>query len=370
VSRPARRFLLALVLGTLAVLGVVIFRLGPGLLLAAVLAVVLWPARQWLTARFRGRRGPAASLLVFGVTTLIIAPVAALSAFVVREATEAVGYIISTVESEGVEGLLERLPGPLARLGETALGLLPKDVAGQGAPAIGAVVTATGSMLFQTVMMLIALFFFLTSGEECLAFLDRASPLKQGQTRELLAEVKKVSSSLFVSVIGTAAVQAGAALTGYLIARVPHPLFFTAVTFILAMVPVVGAAAVGLVAAGLLFLTGHPWAALFLAVWSVVVVGLIDNLVKPLLVKGGSQLDGAVVFFALVGGVAAFGGIGLLVAPLTVALFLAALRMRLRTSPPRRTLTDRHGARREGSSSRPRREGRERLHPPPSPLPR
>jgi predicted PurR-regulated permease PerM len=73
--------------------------------------------------------------------------------------------------------------------------------------------------------------------------------------------------------------------------------------------------------------TGHPYMGLFLAVWGTVAVGLIDNIVKPFLIKGDLEMGGAVVFFALIGGIGAFGMVGLLVGPLAVAAFLTLLRM-------------------------------------------
>jgi predicted PurR-regulated permease PerM len=184
-------------------------------------------------------------------------------------------------------------------------------------------------------MMLIALFFLLVGGDEMLVWLDSVSPMRRGQTRELLAEFKKVSYAVVISTVITAAVQSIVALVGYLIAQVPHAFFFTALTFFVALVPVLGAASVCLVAALLLFATGHPYMAAFLAVWGVVVVGLVDNVVKPYLIKGDVEMHGAVVFFALVGGIAAFGMVGLVIGPLAVALFLALLRMYRRDYLPR-----------------------------------
>jgi predicted PurR-regulated permease PerM len=67
----------------------------------------------------------------------------------------------------------------------------------------------------------------------------------------------------------------------------------------------------------------------------VVVVGLIDNVVKPYLIKDGIDMGGAVVFFALVGGISAFGMVGLVVGPLAVAAFLSLLRMYQRDFKPR-----------------------------------
>jgi predicted PurR-regulated permease PerM len=136
-----------------------------------------------------------------------------------------------------------------------------------------------------------------------------------------------VSYAVIMSTLITAAVQAAAALLGYFIARVPRPFFFAIATFFVAFIPAVGAASVCIAAALLLYLTGHPYGAIFLAIWGVLVVGLVDNVIKPLLIKGGMQMHEAVVFFALIGGLAVFGTIGLLLGPLVVALFLALLRI-------------------------------------------
>jgi Predicted permease len=84
----------------------------------------------------------------------------------------------------------------------------------------------------------------LLDGDRLIAWIDDMSPLKHGRTRELLAEFKRVSYAVILSTIITAAVQALVALVGYLIARVPHVLFFTGATFIVAFVPALGAGTV------------------------------------------------------------------------------------------------------------------------------
>ncbi|MEO7734950.1 MAG: AI-2E family transporter, partial [Kofleriaceae bacterium] len=201
---------------------------------------------------------------------------------------------------------------------------------------VSASVVATGSVLFHGALMLIALFLSLTHGAELVSWLDSVSPLAPGQTRELLATLKRVSFSIVVSTIATAAVQALAALLGFYIAHVPSPIFFASVTFISAFVPAVGAAVVSLVAAVLLYVTGHPYMAIFLAVWGVVVVGLVDNVIKPLLIKRGMEIHGGVVLFSLLGGLATFGAIGLLVGPLAVSMFLSLLSIYHRDFSPQK----------------------------------
>lgn len=333
--------LFALLMGSLVLVALVLRPLAVALFLAIVIAGALHPWHKRLGAALR-RPKVAAGLLTLGVFLVIVGPLFALSAFVVKEGAEAMRYVSDTVRSEGVEGLVSRLPGPLENTARKALERIPiaqdggvdatvqQQVSargGQAAAAFGAAVAATGSLVFQTVMMLIALFFLLTHGEGALRWVDDASPLRRGQTRELMAEFRKVSVAVMRSSFLTAGIQALAALGGYVIARVPHPLFFGAITFAFALIPAIGAAAVCLLAAGLLLVTGHTVAAIFLAAWGLVVVGLADNVVKPLLIRGGVEMNGAVVFFSLIGGLAAFGTVGLLIGPLSVALFIAILRI-------------------------------------------
>lgn len=333
----ARRFLIALLIGSLALVAFTAWPIAEALFLAGVLAVALAPLQGRLARRLGERRKLSAGILVVVLFLLVIGPVIAMSAYMVKEMTEGARFILETVRGEGVTGLIERLPAPLNRLAGQLqarfgdLGPLLQEQAGaqtgRAASAVSAALAATGTLAFQMAMMLIALFFLLVDGKRLLAWVLEASPLRRRQTQELVAEFSKVSFAVLVSTAVTAAVQAAVALVGYLIAGVPYTLFFTGVTFFFALIPAIGAAVICLFAAFILLATGHPYAAGFLAVWGVVAVGLVDNVVKPYLIKGDIEMHGAVVFFALIGGIAAFGMIGLLLGPLAVALFLAILRI-------------------------------------------
>jgi predicted PurR-regulated permease PerM len=350
----ARRFIVALLLGTLALVAIIVLRLGSGLLLAAVGAVILWPLQQRLARRLKGRKGIAASLLVFAVVALVLTPVITLSAVLVREVIGGVRFVSKIIESDGVLGLVERLPGPLEHFVTGLLKRLPNDPgatledainqlvgqqSGAAAAAVGGALAATGSVLFQALVLIVALFVFLTNGDELVDWLNAASPLSPAQTRELFIEFKKTSFSVFVASAATGAVQTALAIVGYFVCQVPNVVFFGALTFVMSFVPGVGAGGVVFVTAGLMFFNGHKWFALLLATWGVV-VGLIDNVIRPwLMKKGHGSSNGAVVLFSLVGGVAAFGAIGLIVGPLAVALFLALLRIYRRdvvAAPPPR----------------------------------
>jgi predicted PurR-regulated permease PerM len=340
-ERVARRFFTVLLVLSIVLVALVARPLATALFLAAVLAGSLWPLQQRLARALGRRRSLAAVLMTLGVVVLILGPLVAFSTYLVKEIAEAVKFISDTYRSAGPDGLRALLPDTLERALSSVLdwisqqagvsfGTVQRQVTAQSGKAVAAMsaaVSATGSLLFQGTMMVIALYFFLVQGDEVVAWLDRIAPLRPGQTRELMAEFKKVTYAVIVSTVITAGVQAAAAMIGYLIARVPNPVFFGGLTFLIAFIPAIGAASVCLAAALLLFATGHRGAALFLAIWGVVVVGLVDNVVKPYLIKAGMELRGAVVFFALIGGLGAFGTVGLLIGPLVVAAFLALTRM-------------------------------------------
>ena len=343
-EQPLPRFFLALMIVATLLLGLVIMPVVTELLLAAVFAGVLWPVQQWLSRRLRGKRGIAAGVITFAVIVLLLGPVAMMVTFVIRDGADGVRFVSDTVHSNDVAALVAYLPANARDVVGEAIERMPRDLnellehvgghSGEAASTVGKAFVATGSLAFHTVLMLIALFFLLVRGHELVGWLDSVSPLRRGRTLELLATFRKVSFAVIASAAITAAVQAVAAMIGFLIARVPSPLFFALVTFFLAFVPAIGAAVVCLFAALLLLVTGHPYMAAFLAVWGLVVVGLVDNLVKPLLIRRGLEIHGAIVFFSLIGGLSTFGAIGLLVGPLLVALFLAVLRIYHRDYTP------------------------------------
>ncbi len=325
------RFFQLLMVAATVLLAAVIYPIARELFLAAVLAGVLWRPQLWLTRHLRGRSALAAGVLTAVVAVTIVGPVATLTAFAVRDGEDALKFVSTTAASPDLARLVARLPEGARDVVNDGIERIPSSL-GEAASLLGAansqaVASAGASIALHGLFMLIALFSMLVAGDKLVDWLDSASPLRHGRSRDLLIEFKDVAYSVMVSTFITCAVQALAAMAGYLITRVPNPLFFTLATFFFAFIPAIGAGVVCLLAAGLLLLTGHPYMAIFLAVWGTVIVGLADNVVRPLLIRRGMNLHGTVVFFALIGGIYAFGAIGLLLGPLAVAFFLSLVRM-------------------------------------------
>jgi len=327
-----------LVLTALVLMAVITAPFASALFVAAVFAAALNPWCERLSARLRGRRGLAAGILTAAVVLLIIAPLVSSAVVIAGEVAGGVTYVRDTLKSEGVEGFVNDLPAPAQRAARAVLARIPEETldpsqiswvkSGQAAASrVGGVLSATGDILIQTVFMLIGFYFLLIDGERLVAWVDESVPLPPGQTLELLGEFRNVSGAVLISSVLTSGIQALMAMVGYLIAKAPHPLFFTLLTFVIAFVPAAGAGLVVLFVAALVYFSGREGAAIFLVLWGVLAVGLADNILKPILMKGRVPIHGAVIFFALLGGLQAFGIVGLVAGPLIVAFFLAVVRI-------------------------------------------
>jgi predicted PurR-regulated permease PerM len=310
------------------------------LLVGAVLAGALSPLYESAVGRLGGRRSFGAGLFTAATVILILIPIALLAIIAVREATQAVGLVRDTIASEGLSGLIAQAPDPIEGWLRRLMKLLPTEVdrtASQvgagGRWALGALSGALGVLAgfgLRFVLMLITLFFLLRDGPALVDWFVGATPLAPERAREMMREFRLVARSVLVANFITAAAQAAVATIGFAIARAPGPIFFGLLSLFSSLIPSVGTALVTFPVAGLMLLLGHPWSALFLAVWAALAVGLVDNLLRPMLIRGQGQLNGALVFFSLIGAMSAFGAEGLFLGPLALAFFLAVVRTRRR----------------------------------------
>lgn len=327
------------VLATLALLltAVMVRPFASALFVAAVFAAALSPPTERLGRLLGGRRSLAAALMTLLFVLAVVGPVATLAAVMVKQITEGLRWARQALQSRGLEGLVASLPqflqDPATRfLGEIPHGaeeiqaLLEREGA-RAAAALGSLLSATGSALLQTGIFLVAFFFLLVDGRRLVQWAKEAVPLKPGQLAELLEDFRRVTVSVLASTLATAGAQAALALVGYLVAGVPNAVFFGLVTFVVALVPIGLATFVVILLAVLKIATGHLGAGIFLAAWAVGVVAMIDNLVKPILMQRGLAIHPVIIFFAFIGGLAAFGPTGLLLGPLAVAFLVAVVRL-------------------------------------------
>jgi predicted PurR-regulated permease PerM len=181
---------------------------------------------------------------------------------------------------------------------------------------------ASGSLdtVVGALVTLFFLFYFLRDHRRFVRAIARLSPLAPPETCRLLRDAR---DAIRATVYGTLAVAALQGTLGGLMfwwLGLPAPLLWGVVMTVLSILPIVGAPLVWIPAAAYLALTGHVGSAAILAAWGTLVIGLVDNLLKPLLVKRGLHAHAAVVFVAVLGGVYAFGASGVVLGPVVVAV--------------------------------------------------
>jgi predicted PurR-regulated permease PerM len=158
-------------------------------------------------------------------------------------------------------------------------------------------------------------------------YLQRAAPLPSKQVTFILGEARNGLSAVFVGQILTSMIQGALGGVGFLIAGLPGAIIWAAVMAVLSLLPIIGAFAVWIPAAIFLFATGQIWQAGFLVVWGVVVVGQVDNFLRPKLIGDRADIHPIFVLIGVLGGVAAFGFIGLFLGPLIVGVTLSILKV-------------------------------------------
>jgi len=166
-------------------------------------------------------------------------------------------------------------------------------------------------------------FFYYRDGHRVADVIGRISGRISGEMSiEVLDIIVGTTRSVFIGIVGTAAAQAIAAFIGFLIAGVPGAFLLSVGTFVLSVVPM-GPVLLWGGAAVWLYLQGETGWAIFMVVWGAVIISSIDNFVKPLLIARGSTLSLALIFLGVLGGVIAFGFIGVILGPVLLALGIA-----------------------------------------------
>ena len=304
----------ALVVATLAIL----WPFAPWILVAIWSSALLRHAHSWLTLHV-GRRPRLAALITTLGVLLIAAPAVVLLASLTDDAVALVRRAIAT---DSVQNLLHTLAGQNGD--HAASGNLVGLAVGQGARAWAIAQQVAGTAAHVVIGLVIAiggLYGLLVDGDRWYAWLEQHAPLAKPSLRRIADAVTETGRGLFFGILGAGFAQALVATALYLALDIPQPIVLGLLTLACSIIPAVGTAIVWLPIAIALAVSGRDTAALVLAAGGVVVIGTIDNLVRPYLArKGRLQLPTFVVALAMFGGVASLGARGIILGPLVLRL--------------------------------------------------
>jgi predicted PurR-regulated permease PerM len=332
-------------LAAAAVLAFALYRilepfLGP-ILWSLLLAFLLAPVNRRLRQALGGRAGTAAAVLTLAMTLLGLIPAALLATVFARQAADLVGrlqeaavrYQIAQARDILRIPLLDRAVGWVVEVAGVTHGQIEGWIVGGGTAFLQTLIALTGTAFAGAlnafvglVLTLFLLFFFVRDGEALVRTLLTLVPLDHRRKAHLVEHLAAVTRAVVLGTLITSLAQG--ALVGVALALVglPSPVVFGVLAAVASLIPLVGTALVWVPAAGVLLVQGRWVAAIFMAVWGIVIVGTADNVIRPRVVSGVAQISTLPVFLGLAGGAVAFGAIGLFLGPVIVALVIALVR--------------------------------------------
>ncbi len=313
------------------------------ILSAVMLTLVLFPLRQLVERRLHQLTAAALTTTVLAMVTIVV-PVTVLTLLVMQEATTAVPVVrewLAAQQRTGLELTEEQVPALAAKFWNAlssyaaVIELNLHDVVFEAIQNVGKRATlASASMLrgffffmFQVVIFTFALFFFLRDGPSIIKSLLDLVPMEGASKALVLESLNRTLVAMVRGTVVTASAQGAMTGIGLAIFGAPFPILLGFAATFLAVVPFVGAALVWAPAAIYLFLTDHPAAAIGLAVWGLLFVGLVDNILRPMVVGEHSRLPITLLFLGVLGGIQVYGLIGGLISPLLIACVFAFARI-------------------------------------------
>jgi predicted PurR-regulated permease PerM len=298
---------------------------------AVVLAIVLDPIRVRLVPRLGPTR--TAIVLTLGVVVLLVIPVAFVGTALIQQGGPAVSYLEEQLRSGGgaaswlhqawdwARARVPFLPPEQDAIASVtaSIGKAAQFVAGQA----GGLLKGAANFLFTLVITLAVLFFMIRDAPVFARGLRRVLPFGAEQNERLLLITSDLVSASVTATLTIAAVQGVVGGVTFALLGIPAAVLWGTMIAIFALLPLVGAALVWVPAAIWLALSGSLVRGIVLAAVGVLVLGNVDNVVRPLLLAGKSQMNTLVLIISLMGGVSAFGFIGIVVGPLVAALLTA-----------------------------------------------
>lgn len=303
---------------------------------AAILAVIFYKTKEWIRRRATGNRNGLASLLTLLLICLIVfTPLAVILSSLVNEFNVVYRNLQEDNTSMSVvfADVIRHLPSwgqqLLADYDLDDVGEIQRKLSAavmQGSQFLAGSALAISKNTFSLAVgfgvMLYLLFFLLKDGSHLVALIMRAIPLENRVKYRLIARFAAVARATVKGTVVVAVIQGFLGGVAFWFLGIQGSLLWGALMAFFSLVPAVGTALVWVPAAIYLFAVGALWKAIALVVWFVVVVGLVDNILRPILVGKDIKMPDYLILIATLGGLTVYGINGFVTGPLIAALFV------------------------------------------------
>ncbi len=313
---------------------------------ALVLVIVFYPIHKRIEARTKSP-GWSAALSCLLVITTILVPLTLITLAVVREVSGAAQNLQTSIvaildpnspitgrflrwldqyvgidQLRSQEFIAERLK---TLRSEEFIAERLKTMSGSIANRTLGLVGGVLGVVVETFFVIFTMYYLFRDGDRLKAGLRSALPLDETKSSEIFLRTSEVIGASVYSVLVIATIQGALGGFAFWLLGLPSPLLWGVVMIFLSMIPMAGAFVVWVPAALYLAITGHWGKALILVAWGTVVIGTVDNFLRPKLVGEKTRLHELLIFFSVLGGLQVFGVLGLVIGPVVVAISLALL---------------------------------------------
>jgi predicted PurR-regulated permease PerM len=309
---------------------------------AAVIVIATYPVYRRLFRLFPKKPTISAVIMTALVFLIIVIPATLLVGTLVKEVTHAQQVISEWSNTQPAVTLDRVLNHPwvapvVAQLQNLvkASNMDLKAAAIQGArrltsfllDALRGAFMQAAFFLFQLILIVISLFFLYRDGSRLTEAFLSTLPLPENRKAHIHGTVESLVSAVVIGVLVTATLQGLLSGLGYWFVGLPSPALLGTLSAICALIPIVGSAVIWIPAVAYLLISGDRVYGLVLLGWCILVVGAVDNFLRPLLISGRSGLSFTLMALGGIGGLAAFGFFGLVAGPLIIAVFMLVLEM-------------------------------------------
>lgn len=302
------------------------------ILLAAIFSGLSYPVYQWLLGRFHGRAPLAAIATLVLLLALVIAPLLAVLGAGANEALRVAATIQPRIEQlvdqpGEFERQLHALPGyeriaPYrAQILVTASDLLGSTSAFLFS-ALSATTRATAVFIFQFVVLLYTMFYFLTGGPGLLQTVLAYLPLTEADKQRMLGKFLSVTRATLKGTVLIGMTQGVIGGLAFWAVGIEGATFWGTVMTVLAIVPGIGSALIWGPASVILIAIGEIWRGIALFAFCALILESVDNVLRPRLVGHDTRMHELLIFFSTLGGLLLFGAMGFILGPILAALFV------------------------------------------------
>lgn len=316
------------------------------ILLAIILSFVVHPVHVKIEKAVRDRKNLAAFITCFLLTIVVVIPLTFVTIALIHQGVTSFNAIYDWIAQGKYKVLMDhptvtglftwanaKVPDiqkvfPNLDLRQVQFDqMIMKTTAGLGKQLLnqsGHIVGNLGSLIANFFLMLLVFFFVIRDQKTLTERFLHLFPLTNTQEEQIMTKIKDVAKSALLGTLATSLAQGVAGGFAFAICGFPG-LFWGTMMVFASLIPVVGTALIWIPAFILLLVTGHLILAGFMLVWFVVVVGTIDNVLRPLFMQGGAQMNTLLIFLSILGGLSKFGLMGLLYGPLMFGLALVLI---------------------------------------------